>query len=488
MKPAILVLALGALTADAAVRIDSGRQLFVDDELIAEAKGMTRHWNHPIKVEDPIVWPETGSENLTGATDGGLWWDPRIRRFRLWYQKDWCGDACYAESADGISWEFPDLGVVPGTNRIFEKEPLDSWCVVPDYTAFDPYSRWCMSITAQNGNDTIYESADGRRFSKIRIAGKTGDRSTMYFDPFCGKWVFSLRDSKQGVGRIRRYYAAEAFDASCGWKDKSRNEEWLVATNRPNWQLYNFDAVAYESLMLGVMEVLYNTPNDNDDCMKVGLPKQTGLHFCFSRDGRTYVPRDEADIAPSGWGSGKWDTGYLSPIGGICVIRDEKLWFYYTALRGDGCKLEQKDWPRNGMYSNGAIGAAILRRDGFAGMVADAEGELLTRPLVFSGSHLFVNAECRFGSVAAEVVGADGRVIPGFARSNCEAFARADSTKTELRWKDVSLADLKGKEASFRFLVRSATLYSFWVSGSVRGESGGYVAAGGPAYCGLKDL
>ena len=101
--------------------------------------------------------------------------------------------------------------------------------------------------------------------------------------------------------------------------------------HRPNWQLYSFNAVAYESVMLGVVEILYNTPRDNTDGMEAGLPKQTGLHFCFSRDGNTFAPRVEADIAPEGWGSGKWDTGYLSATGDICVIRDERLWFYYSA-------------------------------------------------------------------------------------------------------------------------------------------------------------
>ena len=87
--------------------------------------------------------------------------------------------------------------------------------------------------------------------------------------------------------------------------------------------------------MLGAMEILVNTEHDNGDCSKVGLPKNTGLHFCFSRDGRTFAPRAEPDIAPEGWGSGAWDTGYLSATGGVCVVKDERLWFYYSGLRGD---------------------------------------------------------------------------------------------------------------------------------------------------------
>ena len=44
-----------------------------------------------------------------------------------------------------------------------------------------------------------------------------------------------------------------------------------------------------------------------------------------------------------------------------------------------------------------------MRRDGFAGLVADGRGTVVTRPVVFSGSHFFVNADARFGKVTVEV-------------------------------------------------------------------------------------
>ena len=518
------IIALAAVTALGAIPIDIhiGRQMFVDDYLVESSSGLVRHWTSPVKQENPVVWPGNGAAprvtddssraqegdnavNLTGATDGGLWWDPTRRKFRLWYQADWLGDICYAESADGVTWEYPDLGIVPGTNRIFDHDVLDSWNVTPDYAAPNPYAAWKLHISFPGGvtDDRLWTSEDGIRFTPIGLAGRSGDRSTSYYDPFRGVWVFSLRDVRKTVGRSRRYFAARTFGGEgCRWNwpgDKDQEtfngcpepEIWLVATNGVRRSLYSFNAVAYESIMLGVMEVLYNTPGDNDDCEKIGLPKQTALHFTFSRDGKTFEPRTDADIAPSGWGSGKWDTGYLSCIGGICVIKDERLWFYYTGLRGDGERIKKNGypfWSRNGMYSNGSIGVATLRRDGFAGMVADGKGELLTKPLAFDGGHLFVNAECRFGSLAAEVVGEDGQPVRGFTRADCTAFARGDSTKTELVFAGGSLSQFAGKPVRFRFFLHCGTFYSFWVSPTPKGESRGYVAAGGPCYPGLRDL
>ena len=512
----ILLMVVLPFVGSAAIDISTGRQLFVDDFLVEATTNVVRHWNRPIKMDGPIVWPGSGAApkktdgssgasegeavNLTCATDGGLWWDPTRRKFRLWYQADWLGDICYAESKDGVEWEYPDLGIVQSTNRIFVHDVLDSWSVTPNYAAKNPYADWKLHVSPPGHyeNQMLFASCDGLSFTRLGDVGVAGDRSTSYYDPFRGAWVFSLRDYRKGFGRCRRYFASVEFggEKCCwSWPDTAsigakhpEPKKWLVATNHPNWQLYSFNAVAYESLMLGVMEVLYNTPGDNGDCAKAGLPKQTGLHFCFSRDGKTYEPRAEADIAPSGWGSGKWDTGYLSPVGGICVIKDERLWFYYSGLRGDSMMRLDSRWMRNGMYSNGSIGAATLRRDGFAGMVADGRGELLTKPVVFSGKHLFVNAECRFGSVCAEIVGEDGNVIPGFSRGDCAAFSREDSVKTELRFKGGDLLSLAGKPVQFRFLIHCGTLYSFWVSPSDRGQSCGYVAGGGPAYNGLRDL
>ena len=516
--------AFSAFESFAAIDISTGRQLFVDDFLVESTTNVVRHWNKPVKADAPVVWPglagaapskldgsrkplgaDDSAVTLTCATDGGLWWDPTRQKFRLWYQADWLGDICYAESVDGISWSFPDLGIVPGTNRIFERDTIDSWNVTPNYAAVNPYADWKLHISSPGHitDDRLWSSEDGIHFSSLGLAGRSGDRSTSYYDPFREAWVFSLRDYRKNAGRCRRYFASREFGGDkCRWTwpgDKSapeshrglpEPEEWLVATNGVRRQLYSFDAVAYESLMLGVMEILYNTPRDNVDCEKVGLPKRTALHFCFSRDGRTYEPRTEADIAPEGWGSGSWDSGYLSAIGGICVVKDERLWFYYSGVRGDAERLAtgKDSWQRNGMYSNGSIGFATLRRDGFAGMVSDGVGEILTRPVVFLGKRLFVNAECRFGSIAAEVVDETGKTMPGFAFADCTAFSRGDSTKTELKFAGGDLAALAGREVRFRFRLRCGTLYSFWVSPSERGESCGYVAGGGPAYSGLRDL
>ena len=46
-----------------AIRIDVGRQLFVDDFLVASSEGVVRKFYKPVKFEgNPVLWPETDEE------------------------------------------------------------------------------------------------------------------------------------------------------------------------------------------------------------------------------------------------------------------------------------------------------------------------------------------------------------------------------------------------------------------------------------------
>jgi hypothetical protein len=101
-------------------------------------------------------------------------------------------------------------------------------------------------------------------------------------------------------------------------------------------------------------------------------------------------------------------------------------------------------------------------------------------PLTFKGTHLFVNAECAGGELRAEILDAAGKAIAPFSAANCEPI-RADTTRTEVRWKGAAdLGGIGGKSVRVRFQVSKGRLYSFWVTDDPGGASRGFVAAGGP--------
>ena len=73
------------------------------------------------------------------------------------------------------------------------------------------------------------------------------------------------------------------------------------------------------------------------------------------------------------------------------------------------------------------------------------------------------------------------------AAEDCDGLLRVDETKRMVAWKGGDLSRFAGKPVRFRFRMKVATLYAFWVAKEASGKSGGYIAAGGPDYSGLKD-
>ena len=140
------------------------------------------------------------------------------------------------------------------------------------------------------------------------------------------------------------------------------------------------------------------------------------------------------------------------------------------------------------MYTGGGIGLATLRRDGFASMDAGEKGgSLTTRPIRFSGEHLFVNLNAPQGELLVEVLTLDGKPYGPYTAENCVPL-RGDSTRQRVTWRGAeSLARASNKNVRLRFTLANGSLYSFWVTPDPGGASNGYVAAGGPGFDGTRD-
>jgi len=195
-------------------------------------------------------------------------------------------------------------------------------------------------------------------------------------------------------------------------------------------------------------------------------PDVVDIGVGFSRDGFQWVrpSRGEGSLSfiASSNIAGTWNQGNTQSAGGVMLIFDNQLWFYYSV--------------RKGTHTSGgtnSTGLAVLRRDGFYSM--DGSGTLITRPVTFLGKNLFVNA---VGQVQAEILDQSGNPIPPFTFAN-SVPVNADSTKEQLTWKGVSdLSALDGHPVEFRFTVTNGSLYSFWVAPNVNGASNGQLNPG----------
>ena len=482
--------------------INVGRQLFVDDFLI-EQTDLTREFHHPQKYEmNPVLKPETAIEHsginglsVAGPKSGGLWWNPEKRLFELWYEAGWVSTIAYATSRDGLAWERPNLKLKPGTNQILpDTIKPDSWTVVRDYRTIDPKQNYKIFLRGGGGRDRAraFVSEDGIDWGKHWECGTTGDRSTMFYNPFRSVWVYSLRWSSPG-GRSRAYWECDDFLKGMQWLPDeplpwARTDSLDLPDPRigDTPQLYNLDAVAYESLMLGFFEILHGPSNDINAAK--GLPKNTSLSFAYSRDG-FHWHRPDRTMAISSEQRPVWDCGYVQSLGNLCTVRGDKLWFYYIGFAGDESlklgdpKIKMTSSMQSGLYGNAATGVAFLRRDGFASLNASAKpGTLTTRPVTFSGKHLFVNLDAPQGSLIAEALDMNNSPVEPFTFANCVPVA-GDTTLAQFCWKGGDdLTPLAGRAVRFRFLLTNGKLYAFWVSRDASGRSDGYVAGGGPGF------
>jgi hypothetical protein len=223
--------------------------------------------------------------------------------------------------------------------------------------------------------------------------------------------------------------------------------------------------------MLGMFTIWRGQPADDQK-----RPKVNEVCVGFSRDGFHWSRPDRRAFCPVSEDPKAWNYGNVQSAGGCCLVVGDKLHFYVGGTRqGGGAD------PNN-------TGLAILRRDGFTSMDADANGgTLTTRPVVFTGSHLFVNADAPKGRLTVEILDGAGRIIAPFNRTDCRTMS-GDSTKREIRWDSAKdLSALAGRPVRFRFHLSAGSLYAFWISKDERGASQGFVAAGGPGFSGPRD-
>jgi hypothetical protein len=398
----------------------------------------------------------------------------------------WRGALAMVTSPDMVHWTRPELA--HGRGNLLLPRSVDDNSIWLDLNASSPDERLKYLECHRSRGHFLYTSADGLTWSEGVKAGQAGDYCSFFFNPFRRVWVFSIkRDTR---GRNRYYLEHPQFLKGYDWAsavywtgadrlDKPEPKGCYPGAGEPT-QLYSLNAVAYESLMIG-MHYIHRGPN-NQVCERGKFPKLTDLELGFSRDGfHWHRPKREPFLAGTRQ-EGDWDRAYLHGTTGVFVVLGDKLVFPYTGFSGiapDGSR---------GMYHGASIGLAFLRRDGFASMDAGPDGgTLTTRPVAFNGTHLFVNAKVPRGTLRAEVLNEGGQPIEPFTLANSIPFT-GDSTLQPMAWNGVSdLAALRGKPVRFRFELADGSLFAFWVSRDATGRSDGYLGAGGPGYEGVVD-
>lgn len=489
------------------IPINVGRQLFVDDFLISSSNNMSRISHHAIFYDhNPILKPDRewevtfeGSPYAAPFSDG-IWYDEQENKYKMWYlagagmlhKHKQSFYTCYAESDDGKHWNKIERDVYPHTNIVdtCDRDAATVWLDKREKDLSRRYKLFNVEKTNGGWQIVLKYSADGIHWSEGQAqSGFVGDRTTAFYNPFLEKWVISLRYGNKLSGRSRAYLEHEDPEMAVSLAHYIRNSVrdrnivfWFSPDDKelrhpefPDVEpaIYNFDAIAYESIMLGFY-AMWKGP-ENNICEQHGIQKRNEIGLGYSRDGFHFYRPDHSAFMGVNEVEGAWNWGNMQSINGVPLIVGDSLYFYSSGRM------------KNNIMWDGHVstGLATLRRDGFVSMHADEgeEGVLVTEKLSFDGKYFFVNADVRNANslLSVELLDETGKPISGFTKDDCSLMQGLNSTKQLVTWKNnKDLSSLNGKIIRVKFYVKNGDLYSFWISPWETGESRGYTAGGGP--------
>ncbi|HSA25783.1 MAG TPA: hypothetical protein P5159_04580 [Phycisphaerae bacterium] len=453
-------------------QIGSRLTLFLDRELIAGMKHAALRLHSPIPrgvvFAFDQAWEGGQSAYVTVLKDG--------RRFRMYYRGG--GDlgrecTCMAESDDGIHWVRPKLGLfehagskdnnIVWTGRWKAYDECHNFSPFIDSNpAAGPEERYKAVTLARPGEGeqkrnvlVAFVSADGIHWRRLQDApiitdGAFDSHNTAFWDVARRQYVCFLRASQQGKKSIARTTSPDFVH----WG----KSELLSFGDTPIEHFYTNGIVTYfraPEVYLG-FPMRFIHPRDRDT---IGFkPRKTDgfsdAVFMSSRDGRhwdrTFMEAMiRPGLDPKNWGGAH---GNSTPSWGIVQTGDTELSIYW-AEHYDNYPAEEI-MPR--------LQRGTFRLDGFISVNAPyAGGEMVTRPLVFSGSSLAINYSTSApGSVKVEIQDAEGLPIPDFALDDCLAIW-GDEIERTVAWKKGSdVSALAGTPVRLRFVMVDADLYS----------------------------
>ena len=477
------------------IRVNSTRQLFVDDLLIAEGRGIRLALNRPDPTGERCVVADKPLESL------GVWGYNSVMEdegvLKLWYdaiasdESRWC---CLATSQDGIHWEKPNLGIVPfqgqrDTNIVFPPDRMshEPSCVFKDTNpACPPAEQYKMVASlhppgSKNGT-YVAASADGLHWKLMKDAPafRSSDTNNIcFFDNRIGRYVGYVRvwDTMRKVGRCEfddiTDWGKEQVVFSYDAEDLRGLDSQIFSTTafapggshiktKPAMDFYTSAAWKYpraENVYLMFPSAYYHYQEDWARRMGTTDPRNDGtldIRFATSRDGKSWNRLDRHPFIRLGVAGG-FASAYAYMASG-CICRPEEICFYYGVSDHTHGNYD----PARDKFL-GTITRARMRLDGFVSVDTEYTGGEFTTPvLLFSGNQLTLNTDTSAGGhVRVELQNGSAQPLAGFSAEECDPI-NGNFIQKVVSWHgNPSLQAWMGKPVRLRFVMRDAKLYSF---------------------------
>ncbi len=444
-------------SAGEAVHIGSNRELFVDQYLIGSLDGTAQKlW--PPRDEGPILfldspWEGELSTYMTVLHVGS--------KYQLYYRGK--GSTCYAESEDGIHWTKPNLGLASwgenhNTNLLFGPEPELSHNFAPFYDTnpnCPPDQRY--KALAGLGGLVAYVSPDGVHWKKLREEPiirhpnyKLDSQNVAFWSESEGKYLCYLRgwDGYRTVIRIESddflHWGPEG-GVFMTYGDTPREHIYINQTT-PYFRAPQIYIAAAARFMEGKRVV---TPEEAKACSVVpGEDSSCSDSVVMTtRGGGVYDRTFMEGLIRPGFDPGDWIARTNYPVRGIVQTGPDEMSLYVERFYNQPrARVHRYSWKLDRIASINAP---------YAG------GEFRTRPLIFSGEDLFINANTSApGTIQIEVLDKNGQPIPGYELDKSPVLT-GNWIEKKVRWaEDKSAAPLAGQEVMLRFVMKDADLYA----------------------------
>ncbi len=455
------------------------RRLFLDATVVEEQRGLTKKFHSAIKHEgNPIIVadrPWEGTSAITGPYVYGTVLEDD-GRYRMWYQVLFQGNHVgYAESNDGVQWRKPALDFVQyqgrSTNFVVSEFDVEQSgggrchnpSVIRRPQENNPARRFALyGFDGKMGAPRVAFSADGLRWqyptenAAARLFASS-DVVNFGYDPYQNQYYSTWKTRNR---RGRAVGIARSQDGE-QWHKPYVGPVFVADDLDPaDAQIYGMPVFPYQGMYIGLpwiyracyfrfgdysVEKLHEAQADS--------PRNMEVQLAWSWDMVNWTrPNDRSQFIPRGAAS-EWDRGMIVTAGAPLVVGDN-LYFYFGGT--DRAHDEKK--------VQASIGLAILRLDGFCSVsnTDPTAGWLITRREPFRKPMVTINARTQSGgSITAEILDSQNRVVDGFSREQCVAF-QGDSVRHDLRWHlDSFPPGGIRSDYKIRFWLHNAELFSY---------------------------
>jgi hypothetical protein len=440
-------------------------QLFVDDYLIAGKDGVTRTYHAFKKYSgNPILVVDKPWEHNVVSCAAVL---PNENGpgYRMWYHC-WTrkndpdhGHALYATSVDGIHWEKPNLGLTEWKVNGSKDNNIIGAAGSIMHTPEDPDpARRYKSISA--GEFRFKCSPDGihwEQLSKDSIF-RAGDTGHLTWDPLAGKYRGYAKVNANVRGLRRR---AVGYSEGTGFESwppvhlimapDDVDDRWVKPNTVQRAHFYNCPVMRYQTAYLGFLH-LYRADDEEEGYFHGPI----FVELVTSRDGVHWL-REEGDRPPM-LERGPEKTFDHGMLFASCIVPvGDQLRLYYSGYDGSHDYLP----------FHSAVGLATLRKDGFVSLDGgDTPGEFTTKRLKGLHGKLHVNCEAGAGLLQVEVLDADGRVLPGYRKGDCNE-PRGDGVDQVVTWDEHEELPAGSEPLRLRFFLKNVSLYSFYAGDTI---------------------